>query len=383
MNAGHTDENKAQPVYAPVQLASGGQRVRSLRARIFLHVVVTAAVLFGLHYHFLDDLEPSLVPRHPRTSSEEFDWYAVGSHSIRQIVTGANMLCIPLCQLEPSNHLEWTPCYTKEKCARLLVPLDYDTPDGPAAAIAVRMIPATDKENYRGTIFVNPGGPGGAATYLVGRRGEQLSSIVGPSFDILGFDPRGTGWSTPTARCFDTDSDREIWNVQEGHSLLNASEPSVGLFHARAKLLAQRCEHKIGGEWGIGRFVSTANVARDMLEISQMLGQDQVQFWGFVSAPCLVSPHGDAEHRAQSYGSVLGQYFAAMYPDKVKRVVVDGVYDAENYRATLWNTNLVDAELQQHGGTVLRVRAARGAVAERGRAGERRGPPATVSGAAR
>ncbi|KAI0703945.1 alpha/beta-hydrolase [Earliella scabrosa] len=236
------------------------------------------------------------------------------------------MLCIPLCQLEPSNHLEWTPCYTKEKCARLLVPLDYDTPDGPAAAIAVRMIPATDKENYRGTIFVNPGGPGGAATYLVGRRGEQLSSIVGPSFDILGFDPRGTGWSTPTARCFDTDSDREIWNVQEGHSLLNASEPSVGLFHSRAKLLAQRCEHKIGGEWGIGRFVSTANVARDMLEISQMLGQDQVQFWGF------------------SYGSVLGQYFAAMYSDKVKRVVVDGVYDAENYRATLWNTNLVDAD---------------------------------------
>ncbi len=52
----------------------------------------------------------------------------------------------------------------------------------------------------------------------------------------------------------------------------------MGLFHACAKALADRCEDKIGGEWGIGHFVSTAYVARDMLEISHKLGQDQLQF---------------------------------------------------------------------------------------------------------
>ncbi|RPD54765.1 alpha/beta-hydrolase [Lentinus tigrinus ALCF2SS1-7] len=236
--------------------------------------------------------------------TDDFNWYA----------------------LEPKRELTWVPCYSGQKCARLLRPFDYDTPDGPTTAIAIRMIPATDKENYRGTIFLNPGGPGGSGTEFVGRAGKNIANVVGPSFDLLGFDPRGTGMTTPLAWCFNTDSERAIWNTQEGHQLLNASDDSVGVFHARTKLLGQRCEKRIGGEWGIGRFVSTPNVARDMLEISQMLGQDQLQYWGF------------------SYGSVLGQYFAAIYPDKVKRLIVDGVYDAENYKAALWNTNIVDVD---------------------------------------
>ncbi|RPD54770.1 hypothetical protein L226DRAFT_569019 [Lentinus tigrinus ALCF2SS1-7] len=198
------------------------------------------------------------------------------------------------------------------------------TPDGPATAIAIRMIAATNKENYRGTIFLNQGGPGGSGTNLLGCMGKNIGDVVGPSFDLLGFDHRGTGMTTPLAWCCDTESERAICNTQEGHQLLNASDDSVRVYHARAKLLGQRCEKKLGGEWGIGRFVSTPYVSRDMLEISQMLRQDKLQFWGF--------------------GSVLGQYFTAIYPDKAKRLVVDGVYDAENYKAALWNTNIVDVD---------------------------------------
>ncbi|KAI0692738.1 alpha/beta-hydrolase [Cerioporus squamosus] len=244
------------------------------------------------------------VPEDVSAPGLDFDWYA----------------------LEPKRELAWVPCFSGHKCARLLLPFDYDTPDGPATAIAIRMKPATDKKNYRGTIVLNPGGPGGSGTEFVGRMGKNIGDVVGPSFDLLGFDPRGTGMTTPLAWCFNSDSERAIWSTQEGHQLLNASDNSVGLFHARAKLLGQRCGTRIGGEWGIGRFVSTPNVARDMLEISQMLGQDKLQYWGF------------------SYGSVLGQYFSAIYPDKVKRLIVDGVYDAENYKAALWNTNIVDVD---------------------------------------
>ena len=46
----------------------------------------------------------------------------------------------------------------------------------------------------------------------------------------------------------------------------------------------------------------------------------------------------------QSYGTVLGQYFAAMYPDKVGRVILDGVFDGYNYRSGLWNSNLLDID---------------------------------------
>jgi pimeloyl-ACP methyl ester carboxylesterase len=88
-------------------------------------------------------------------------------------------------------------------------------------------------------------------------------------------------------------------------------------------------EYDVNGtaeEWGIGRFMSTASVATDMLRITEKLGQKKLKYWGF------------------SYGSVLGQYFTAMYPDKVGRVIIDGVFDATNYRASLWSTNLVDTD---------------------------------------
>ncbi|KAH9895109.1 alpha/beta-hydrolase [Cubamyces lactineus] len=234
----------------------------------------------------------------------EFDWYAI----------------------EPSKEIHWSSCYSGQKCARLLLPLDYDTPDGPTTAIALRLIPAADQRKRKGAILINPGGPGGSGTYFVGEAGLNISRIVGDSFDILGFDPRGVGASTPVASCFETNSQRALWQLQDDQRLLNLTNGGVEIRRARDRMLAARCGEKIGGEWGIGRFMSTPNVARDMLEISQKLGQDKLLYWGF------------------SYGSVLGQYFSAIYPDKVGRVIIDGVYDALNYRAALWNTNLADME---------------------------------------
>ena len=150
----------------------------------------------------------------------------------------------------------------------------------------MRLVPekSTGTPDYRGTVLVNPGGPGDSGTFLIAEAGKSLARVVGDSFDVLGFDPRGTGMTTPLMRCFDSDSERDIWMLQEGHQLLNASDGSVGIFRARAQAIAQRCEQRLGGEWGIARFVSTANVARDMLEMSQMLGQEKLQYWGFVSA---------------------------------------------------------------------------------------------------
>ncbi|KAI0749442.1 alpha/beta-hydrolase [Daedaleopsis nitida] len=268
-------------------------------------VVALAAVLVGLHFVFLQ--RHALVPAvaDNRTSVEEFDWEA----------------------LQPSKSLAWTPCYSAQKCARLLLPLDYDTPDGPTTAIAIRMIPANDTDNYRGTIFLNPGGPGGSGVDFVGRKGQSISQVVGPSFDVLSFDPRGIGRTTPAAVCFDSNSQSKIWETQAGHQFVNESAEALGILRARAQLLAERCEDRLGGEWGIGRHASTPNVAQDMLEISRLLGQEEIQYWGF------------------SYGTILGQYFAGMYPDKIKRFVIDGVADAELlYRNATIETDFVNIE---------------------------------------
>ena len=128
---------------------------------------------------------------------------------------------------------------------------------------------------------MNPGGPGGSGTNLIERFGPKLVQIV-RSFDVLGFDPRGTGASTPRADCFASDAQARIFAAQEGHRVLNASDETLGLFRAREQLVAARCEAAIGGADGIARYMSTASVARDMLEISRKLGQEQLYYWGFV-----------------------------------------------------------------------------------------------------
>ncbi|OSC97430.1 alpha/beta-hydrolase [Trametes coccinea BRFM310] len=277
---------------------------RSRRLGAFLLTVAALAVI-GLRLCH-SELRPSHHDPGPSTSGAEpeFDWYAV----------------------TPASSIQWTPCYQGHKCARLLLPLDYDSPGGPKTAIALRLIPAADRRKYKGTILINPGGPGGSGTFFISKAGEKISRIIGDSFDILGFDPRGVGASTPAATCFSDDSQRRLWRLQDDHRLLNLTNGGLEIQRAREKMIAARCEQAIGGEWAIGRHMSTPNVARDMLEISQQLGQEKILYWGF------------------SYGSVLGQYFAAMYPEKVGRLVIDGVYDALNYRSALWSSNVVDMD---------------------------------------
>jgi pimeloyl-ACP methyl ester carboxylesterase len=123
--------------------------------------------------------------------------------------------------------------------------------------------------------------------------GDDLASVFGPEFDILGFDPRGVGATTPLALCFQSDSQVAIWYLNEVASL-NQSDNSVPLARARALVLGERCLHALGGngnediggtvhEWGPGRFMDTGSVATDMLRITEKLGQEKLQYFGAVS----------------------------------------------------------------------------------------------------
>ena len=184
-----------------------------------------------------------------------------------------------------------------------MLPLDYLSPPGygPNATIALQMFPATDISNYKGTILINPGGPGGSGTDAVRRFGKDISRVVGGSYDILGFDPRGTGASLPGLRCYDSEAQWHIWMQSIRNTWVNLTEGATPLMVAREDAVGQLCEKRIGGdgkedtngtaeEWGPGRFLSSASVATDMLKITEKLGQEKLKYWGFVSGCCGSEP---------------------------------------------------------------------------------------------
>ncbi|KZP13352.1 alpha/beta-hydrolase [Athelia psychrophila] len=308
--AGYAREPKYVQLEEPLGITTRAQLPRHRGWKL----LASAALIVGSVLYTQSNWKVALRTNEVEAMDEGSDWYT----------------------LRPSANIDWTSCFDGFKCARLILPLDYLTPNGPQIQVALQMLPATDIDNYKGTILVNPGGPGGSSTEFVQEDGRKLSKIVGPEFDILGFDPRGVGATTPRASCFKSESQEKAWMLQEG-GLLNASDNSIPLARSRKRVVSELCRSTIGGngqedingttvQWGIGRFVGTASVATDMLRITEKLGQEKLQYWGF------------------SYGSILGQYFSAMYPDRVGRVVIDGVYDANDYRAMRWATNLESTE---------------------------------------
>lgn len=195
-----------------------------------------------------------------------------------------------------TSSIEWTECGAME-CGVVDVPLDYDDPDGDTVPIVVNMLRAADTDRSRGALLVNPGGPGGSGTNFA----EQFSFGAFPSeitdnFDIVGFDPRGVGDSGPEFECGESGEQLELL------------APVVDLIDEPAEVTAveaavQLCTESMGN--AAGRF-GTDYVARDMDEIRKALGEEQISFLGF------------------SYGSVIGVWYATLFPDRVRAMVIDG-----------------------------------------------------------
>jgi pimeloyl-ACP methyl ester carboxylesterase len=213
--------------------------------------------------------------------------------------------------------LDWQDCTAEPnaasvQCATALVPLDYDRPNGPTTQIALARTLATDQANKKGTIFVNPGGPGGSGVDLVRSGfGQQLSAAVDNRFDVIGFDPRGVGKSTPV-QCLDTEADRAAYlGSQPIFPFTPAQERP---YYDAYRSIAPLC---FGRNQPILDHMSTADVVRDLDLLRETVGDKQLSFLGF------------------SYGSYIGSTYANLFPDKVRAVVIDGVLDPR-----LWSAGL-------------------------------------------
>lgn len=214
----------------------------------------------------------------------------------------------------------WNECYkeikafyaangieTRFECAQVNVPLDYDRPNGPVVSLAVVRIPATDRANYKGSLFLNPGGPGGSGVLFALNFGPVAPFFFpasGDQYDIVGFDPRGVARST-ALRCFG--------NLDQAENVFSpvpfpVDPAEVAFFEAGDNLLNDQCTQR-GNK--ILEHMSTANVARDMDYMRQAFGEEQLNFLGL------------------SYGSFLGQTYANLFPDNVGAMIIDGVLDPE------------------------------------------------------
>lgn len=273
--------------------------------------------------------------------------------------------------LEPSISLQYTPCYETYQCARLIVPMDYwNSTTNATVTIALVRKPAVvpvAHPKYGGAIILNPGGPGAHGVQFMLRVGEQLSNFVdapkdddeGKHFDLISYDPRGIGLSTPKLACFGGNSILEqVWSIRDWElGSLSASDLALGRMWAMAKAKGESCAVTIEDS-DIKRYATTAYVARDILEIIEKHGEwrekETTRLW-----TCQYQKNAEAHkpHRTSyrpgqekllfwgfSYGTYIGSTFAAMYPDRVGRLMLDGVVDTIDNRQGAWYTDLVDTE---------------------------------------
>ncbi|THY63372.1 hypothetical protein D6C98_01206 [Aureobasidium pullulans] len=278
--------------------------------------------------------------------------------------------------IEASPELVYYQCYEDYRCAKLQVPMDWwrnSSQPGKNISIAVIRLPArvsvTDPR-YGGAVLTNPGGPGGSGVAQMLRNGRATQIIVDAEMnpnttsvgsearyhDIISFDPRGIAHTTPGIHCFPDSLARSTWALQnEALGLLGSSEDSFYRNWYRSRALAEGCSVATGttedGSEAIGEHVNTSPVARDMLEIIERHAE-----WVSKQVSSETSP-GVAErlryikgepkikYWGNSYGTIIGQTFASMFPDRIDRMVLDGVCNAHDYFFGSWFSNLSDADL--------------------------------------
>ncbi|KAF8586360.1 hypothetical protein K439DRAFT_1659729 [Ramaria rubella] len=220
----------------------------------------------------------------------------------------------------PKPGINWTPCGDNIDCGRLSVPLDYHNLSIGTANLALARYRATNTTGRLGTIFTNPGGPGGSGVNYIYRAGPRISGVVDGRYDIISWDPRGINGTIPRVECFHSQTAQDIYYAHthqemqlEGRNLSNPIDLAVyanGVRRADAinAALAKLCAETSGETL---RHVGTATVVRDLEYMSRIIeGENEpVNFWGF------------------SYGTIVGSYFVNMFPNRVGRVIIDGVVD--------------------------------------------------------
>ncbi len=203
--------------------------------------------------------------------------------------------------------VQWAPCRANSgfpfECARVQVPLDYSDPQAGTISLALIRLPASDPAHRIGSLFLNPGGPGGSGIAFARLAGPYLyGGAIQSRFDIVGFDPRGIGRSTPL-RCFDSSAEWRPGFTRFGFPVTPEQEART---RQADLVLVDACATNGNA---ILDHMATADAARDLDQLRAAVGDERLTYMGV------------------SYGSFLGVTYANMFPDRVRALIVDGVLD--------------------------------------------------------
>ncbi|POG43489.1 alpha/beta hydrolase [Streptomyces sp. ZL-24] len=183
------------------------------------------------------------------------------------------------------------------QCATIQVPLDYRAPGGKRLDLAISRIKSTAPGKRHGVLLSNPGGPGGPGIYMPLALQEELPASVTQKYDLIGFDPRGVGQSSPVS-CNLT-PDEEDW-------LRPYKKETFTQDVAWARKVAEKCRAKSGS---VLPHITTRNTARDLDVLRAVLGEKKLSYLGY------------------SYGTYLGAVYTQLFPGRVDRFVLDSAVD--------------------------------------------------------
>ncbi|GGU73037.1 TAP-like protein [Streptomyces cavourensis] len=183
------------------------------------------------------------------------------------------------------------------QCATIQVPLDYRAPGGKRLDLAISRIKSTAPGKRHGVLLSNPGGPGGPGIYMPLALREELPASVTRKYDLIGFDPRGVGESSPVS-CNLT--------LEEEDWLRPYKKETYTKDVAWARKVAEKCRAKSGS---VLPHITTRNTARDLDVLRAVLGEKKLSYLGY------------------SYGTYLGAVYTQLFPGRVDRFVLDSAVD--------------------------------------------------------
>lgn len=197
------------------------------------------------------------------------------------------------------------------QCADLTVPLSYADPDGQTITVAVLRKPATDPNNRIGSVVIDPGGPGASGVDFAGYLGGfGIGADLSKRFDLVGFDPRGVGYSVPSVQC-QTNAERD---AERARTSRTRTPEEVAAAEAVNEAYAKGCATLTGADQGIDGTtflanVGTRDVAKDLDVLRAALGDEQLTYIGW------------------SYGTSIGTAYAEQFPGNVRAMILDGAVD--------------------------------------------------------
>ncbi|MFD9593896.1 alpha/beta hydrolase [Kitasatospora sp. NPDC059973] len=186
-------------------------------------------------------------------------------------------------------------------CGRLHVPLDYTAPAADALDLALIKLPAARPDQRLGSLMVNPGGPGASGVEMVKYGATEYDGTLHDRFDVVGFDPRGTGESSPVV-CYD----------DKQHDEVNQRDTPLEPAARTADRVRNATDHAAACQAKSGRllpFVGTRNAARDLDVLRAAVGDRKLNYLGI------------------SYGTYLGALYAEEFPQNTGRLILDGAVD--------------------------------------------------------